>query len=131
MSTVVSSLDKDRLEPVLGPGQGEGWPQARLRTLIGSAKVVAPKRVPQDVVTMNSRVRIRDLQWEEVETLTLVYPEDSGDAPGTVSVTSPLGAALLGTRVGEEARWIGARGPRRVVVEAIEFQPEKEGRFDL
>jgi regulator of nucleoside diphosphate kinase len=131
MSTVVSSLDKDRLEPVLSPESSAGWPMHRLRTLIDSAKVVAPKRVPGDVVTMNSRVRIRDMQWDDVEIVTLVYPDDTGYAPGAVSVTSPLGAALLGTRVGEEARWIGGRGPRRVMVEAIEFQPEKEGRFDL
>lgn len=131
MSTVVSSLDKDRLETVLSPDQGTGWPLHRLRTLFESSKVVAPKRVPSDVVTMNSKVRIRDLQWDEVETITLVYPDHAGDTPGSVSVTSPLGAALLGTRVGEEARWIGARGPRRVVVEAIDFQPEKEGRYDL
>jgi len=129
MSTVLSSLDKDRLEPVLGPGSS--WPTHHLRNLLESSKVVAPKRVPEDVVTMNSRVRVRDLQWEDSETVTLVYPDDSGYAPGSVSVTSPMGASLLGTRVGEEARWMGGRGPRRVIVEAIEFQPEREGRFDL
>lgn len=129
MSTVLSSLDKSRLEPVLGPGSS--WPTHHLRTLIESAKIVTPKRVPADVVTMNSRVRIRDQQWDELEIVTLVYPDHDGYAPGSVSVTSPLGAALLGTRVGEEARWIGARGPRRVVVEAIEFQPESAGQYDL
>jgi regulator of nucleoside diphosphate kinase len=131
MSTIVSSLDRERLETVLGPEQADGWPLHRLRTLFESSKVVNPKKVPGDVVTMNSRVRIRDLQWDEVETVTLVYPEDASQNEGRVSVTSPLGAALLGARVGEEARWIGARGPRRVIIEAIEFQPEKAGRFDL
>ncbi|HYE61635.1 MAG TPA: GreA/GreB family elongation factor [Phycisphaerales bacterium] len=129
MSTVMSSVDKSRLEPVLGPGTS--WPSHHLRNLIDTSKIVTPKRIPPDVVTMNSRVRIRDLQWDEVEVVTLVYPDATGYAPGSVSVTAPLGAALLGARVGEEARWMGARGPRRVVVEAIEFQPESAGQYDL
>jgi regulator of nucleoside diphosphate kinase len=131
MTTILSSLDKTRLEPVLGPSPTPSWHTHRLRSLIDESKVVTPRRIPANVVTMNSRVRIKDQQWEDVEVVTLVYPDDNSNAPGAVSVTSPLGAALLGTRIGEEARWIGARGPRRVVVEAIEFQPEREGRYDL
>ena len=129
---IVNSLDKERLEPHISPTLSQSWPILQLRRLMDQAKVVLPRRVPPNVVTMNSRVRFRDLHWDDSEAVTLVYP-DADDATGksAVSVTSPLGAALLGARIGDEARWIGPRGPRRVLVEALEYQPEQAGRYDL
>jgi regulator of nucleoside diphosphate kinase len=134
---ILSTLDKERLSPHLRPELAPSGPVVRLRHLLGSARAVAPKRVPADVVTMNSRVRIKDLHWDEHETLELTYPDEKfgNGAPSArsvrLSVVSPLGAALLGSRVGHEATWVGPRGPRRVLVEALEYQPEKAGRYDL
>lgn len=130
VNAVISQLDKERLLPLIGPSWTTTWPLAQLRRLLDAAKVVRPQKMPTNVVTMNSRVRLRDPQWETVETITLVYPIEAGEEPNTVSVTSPLGAAVLGTRVGKEARWIGPRGPRRVIVEEIEYQPERAGDFE-
>lgn len=138
---MLSLIDKQRLEPLVHPELAPSWPILRLRGLLEAARIVAPERVPANLVTMNSRIRIRDLQRDETESLTLAYPEsapgvpvgsdDPASASTRVSVISPLGAALLGARVGGEASWIGPRGPRRVRVEALEFQPEKAGRYDL
>lgn len=130
VNAVISQLDKERLLPLIGPSWSPTWPLAQLRRLLDAAKVVRPQKMPANVVTMNSRVRLRDTQWESVDTITLVYPMEAGEEPNTVSVTSPLGAALLGTRAGKEARWIGPRGPRRVIVEEIEYQPESAGDFE-
>lgn len=132
--TVVNTLDRERLVPIL-TGRWEGdWPISRLKDVLGSARAVEPRRVPRDVVTMNSRIRIHDPMWEADETFTLAYPdsrEPAADEGDRVSVVSPIGAAIFGSREGDEVRWIGPRGPRRVVVSEIEFQPEREGRFDL
>jgi regulator of nucleoside diphosphate kinase len=131
--TIVNTLDKERLSSIL-TGRWEGdWPITRLRMLIESSRIVEPRRIPRNVVTMNSRIRIHDPLWESDETFTLTYPDSpSKDSNGdAVSVTSPIGAAIFGSREGDEVRWIGPRGPRRVVVSAIEFQPEREGRYDL
>ena len=130
-NAVISRLDRDRLLPLIGTNWSPTWPMAQLRRLLDAARIVRPQKMPANIVTMNSRIRLRDPQWETVESITLVYPHEAGDEPGTLSVTSPMGAALLGTRLGGEARWIGPRGPRRVIVEEIEFQPEKSGNFDL
>lgn len=133
--TVVSILDRERLVPfVLGRWEGD-WPITRIRDLIENARAVSPQRVPRNIVTMNSRVRIHDPLWESDEVFTLAYPGETAAADAepnsAVSVLSPIGAAVFGSREGEEVRWIGPRGPRRVVVSKIEFQPEREGRFDL
>lgn len=138
---ILSRLDKQRLEPLLRPEVAPSWPIIRLRRLLEAARLLAPERIPANVVTMNSRIRIRDLQWDETESLTLAYPDSVPGAPSApddpnvastrLNVVSPMGAALLGARVGHDASWVGPRGPRRIHVEALEFQPEKAGRYDL
>jgi regulator of nucleoside diphosphate kinase len=138
---VVNALDKERLSPHVHSNVHPTSAVLRLRQTLDAARVVDPKKVPADVVTMNSRVTIHDLQWDEQETLELVYPDAEaaaaadtlppGAEPARLSVVSPLGSVLLGARVGETATWLGQRGPRRVWVEALDFQPEAAGRFDL
>ena len=58
------------------------------------AVVVSPSEVPADVVTMNSRVRVRDgrRSW----TMTLVFPERADAEQDFISVLAPIGAAVLG-----------------------------------
>lgn len=121
---IVNKLDSARLEPLLS-GSGLEEPVLRLRSLLERAKIVAPPRVPPDVVTMNSRVRVRYPGDEEAETFDLTFPDSTG-----LSVLSPLGAALLGAREGESVQWAGSRVFRRVTVERIEYQPERERHFD-
>lgn len=141
LTPIVNALDKQRLTPHIRPELAPTWPILRLRQMMDTARIVPPEKVPSNVVTMNSRVRVHDLQWDVDETLTLVYPNgpegmeagaaENADGSTPLTVISPLGSALLGTRVGQSATWIGPRGPRRIRVDALEFQPEAAGRFDL
>ncbi|MBN8597262.1 MAG: GreA/GreB family elongation factor [Planctomycetes bacterium] len=123
---IVSTLDIARIEPLL-LGSWTDAPVLRLRSLLERARKVAPPRVPPDVVTMNSRVRVRYPGDEEAEAFDLAFP--NSDAPG-LSVLSPLGAALLGAREGDIVECAGSRVSRRVTVERIEYQPERERHFD-
>lgn len=130
-SRIVNRLDRERLLPHLGT-EDFASPQAQyLRWLLSNSRVVAPERIPGHVVTMNSTVRLRDEQRDEDEVFTLAYPDEDGRIGETVSVLSPIGAALLGCREGESVRLIGARASRSLVLEKIEFQPEREGQYAL
>ncbi|MDX9912810.1 MAG: GreA/GreB family elongation factor [Phycisphaerales bacterium] len=121
---IISTLDSERLEPLVS-GSWTDAPVLRLRALLGRASKVAPPQVPSDVVTMNSRVRVRYPGENESEALELTFPDAGG-----LSVLSPLGAALFGAREGESVECTGARVSRRVTVERIEYQPERERHFD-
>lgn len=121
---IVSKLDSTRLAPLLS-GSWIDAPVLRLRALLERARKVAPSSVPPDVVTMNSRVRVRYPGEDESEALDLTFPDAEG-----LSVLSPLGAALLGAREGESVQCAGGRVSRRVTVERIEYQPERERHFD-
>ncbi len=99
---------------------------ADLREELGRAKVVDSKEVPDNVVTMNSIISFRDLDTDEVETFTLVYPGDANIAEGKLSVLAPIGTAILGYRVGDIIRWGVPAGWRRLRIERLIYQPERD-----
>ena len=102
-----------------------------LREGLERSRVVEPDRVPNEVVTMNSKVRVRDLKVGVAEAYTLVYPDDADINDGKLSVLAPLGTALLGARVGQVVEFLAPGGTRRLKVEKILYQPEAAGDFHL
>ncbi|HRY45265.1 MAG TPA: nucleoside diphosphate kinase regulator [Thermoanaerobaculia bacterium] len=93
------------------------------------AVVVPASEIPPDVITMNSRARLLDLDQLTTLDYTVVFPENADFAAGRISVVAPIGAAMLGYRVGDEIEWVVPSGPRRLRVEAILYQPEAAGDF--
>lgn len=87
------------------------------------ARVVPRSQIPPDVVTMNSTVRLRDLETDEEETYTLVYPEDADIEADRLSILAPIGTALLGYRAGDVVEWPVPAGVRRFRIEEVVFQP--------
>lgn len=93
---------------------------------LNRAQIVPKDQVPADVVTMNSTILLRDLETNEVDTYTLVYPDHADIANQRLSVLAPIGTAILGYRVGDEIRWQVPAGWRRLKVERVIFQPERD-----
>jgi regulator of nucleoside diphosphate kinase len=126
----ITRPDRDRLLRLTGPSAGLlGWTlfAEELRAAIRRAAVVEPPRVRPDVVTMHSRVRIRDAGRPAPEVYTLVYPEEADVARGRRSVLAPLGTALLGERAGRVVTVPSAGGPRAIRIEEVLYQPEAGG----
>jgi regulator of nucleoside diphosphate kinase len=90
------------------------------------AEIVAPDAVPSDVVTMNSEVRLKDLDSGQVLTYRLVFPTQAR-GQNTVSVLAPIGTAILGYRVGDVIEWRVPKGVRRLKVLDVVYQPEAAG----
>ncbi len=91
------------------------------------ADVVTGATLTADVVTMRSRVRVRDLETGRKSIYTIVPPADANVAARRVSVLAPMGTALLGYRVGDAVEWSMPGGRRRLLVEEILYQPEAAG----
>ncbi len=100
----------------------------KLERTLESARIVAPEEVPADVVTMNSRVRLRDHHRDEEMTCALVFPPDVVDdrdsTQRNVSVLSLVGVSLLGRQVGHTVAG-------RLRVDEMLYQPEAAGDFHL
>jgi regulator of nucleoside diphosphate kinase len=129
---IISRLDRDRLAPLLvGTATGAC---AHLRRVLERANVVEPRAIPGDVVTMRSRVLLRDPVGGGLDEFCLRYPEDARDGDEdlqTLLVTAPLGAAVLAARPGDTITYPGARSRRTTVLESITFQPEQAGQWTL
>jgi regulator of nucleoside diphosphate kinase len=98
---------------------------------LARAKVVASTEVPPDVITMNSRVHIVDLDSHEEMVYTLVFPQDADMAQSRISVLAPIGTAMLGYRVGNIFAWQVPEGVRRLQVKQVLYQPEASGDYEL
>lgn len=102
-----------------------------LEAELSRGKVVAPTDVPPDVVTMNSRVGLVDLDTEEEMVYTLVFPHEADITQSKISVLAPIGTAILGYRVGDTLTWQVPDGMRRLRVKQILYQPEAAGDYHL
>lgn len=133
----ITAQDRARLiaSMALAERQGGSLEARHIRQLQGEldrATIIDdPRTTPSDVITMRSRVRLRDERDGSVHAYTLVYPEESVPAERHISVLAPLGAAMLGYRVGDSFPVELPAGPVRFVVESLEYQPEAAGDYDL
>jgi regulator of nucleoside diphosphate kinase len=93
---------------------------------IDRAEIVEPDALPRDVVTMNSEVRVKDLDSGEVRVYRLIFPSQNR-SENSISVLAPIGTAMLGYRVGDVIEWRVPKGIRRLKVLDIIYQPEAAG----
>jgi regulator of nucleoside diphosphate kinase len=131
----VTAFDLKRLSGLLGCTQSWGNKDrgcmVKLEEELEWAQVVSPEEIPGDVVTMNSRARIRDLKSNEEMVFTLVFPAEADYERGRLSVLAPIGMALLGYRAGETVEWKVPAGVRRLKIEQVLYQPEAAGDYHL
>ncbi|MGH7205682.1 MAG: nucleoside diphosphate kinase regulator [Nitrospiraceae bacterium] len=98
---------------------------------LNRAHVVEPHAIPRDVVTMNSRVRVKNVESVEERVYTLAFPSDADIGQNKISVLAPIGTAMLGYRVGDMIEWPVPAGIKKLRIEEILYQPEAAGDFHL
>ena len=125
----IADDDRARLDALLRRATAHDPSAVRyLAALAGElrrARVVPRSQIPRDVVTMNSTVRLRDLETGEEETYTLVYPADADIGEGRLSVLAPVGTALLGYRAGDVVEWPVPAGVSRFRIEEVRPAPAR------
>ena len=125
---IVTASDHAELSSVIAltgkVSQRVKWELRLLEDELKRAKIVPPKAVPPDVITINTRAELLDLETGERMEFTLVLPADANINDGKISVLAPLGTAMLGYRVGDEFAWHVPHGLRRLKVIKLHFQPE-------
>ena len=120
---VITDIDRRRLGTLIERASRYGLASrdviADLEHELERATAVDPIDCPTDVVTMNSTVRLRDMDRDELETITLVYPADANTEKSRISVLSPLGTAIIGYRAGDSIESAVPRFERRLRVEEV------------
>ncbi|HPW17791.1 MAG TPA: nucleoside diphosphate kinase regulator [Candidatus Aminicenantes bacterium] len=128
----ITSFDKERLDKILMSPAIQTGPNrehlAALQKELERAVIVDPKDIPADIVTMNSKFRMRDMQTGEVTEYTLVFPHEADITQNRLSVLAPIGMGLLGYKAGDVFEWAVPSGKRVLKVEEILYQPEASGK---
>jgi len=131
----ITEFDLERLQNLILDAQSTEYRKSeyleKLKTELSRAVIVAPQEIPPTVVTMNSTVGLVDMDTNEEEIYTLVFPENADVSKGNISILAPIGTAMLGYEIGDVFEWDVPAGKRRLRVERIIYQPEASGNFDL
>jgi regulator of nucleoside diphosphate kinase len=98
-----------------------------LKAELDRGHIVEPAAIPHDVVTMNSRVRLTDVETNEDQVYTVVFPSDANLDQGKISILAPIGTAILGYRVGDTVEWRVPGGIKKLRIKEILYQPEAAG----
>ena len=96
-----------------------------------AAKMTTQENISDKVITMNSRVVLKELETERQREITIAYPHDANIAEGKISVLTHAGAAVLGRREGDIVVWRTPLGYKEFEIVKITFQPEAAGEYHL
>ncbi len=102
-----------------------------LENELNRGKVVNPREIPGNVITMNSEVSLQDLDDNEEIVYRLVFPAEADAERGWISVLAPIGTALLGYKEGDVIEWKVPSGVVKLKVTKIVYQPEAAGDYHL
>ncbi len=72
-----------------------------LKAKIAMADVIDPSKIRQSKVGFGAKVRVLDVEADEEYVFTLVGVEEADVKSGKISLTSPVGRALIGKDVGD------------------------------
>ena len=84
----------------------------QLEELLARARVIDKSKLPKDEVTILSTVTVKHLGNGNTFKYTLVSPEEADLKQGKISITSPVGKALMGYKKGDV---VNAKVPAGVI----------------
>lgn len=121
----ITESDYNKLRELLrGLNASEKSTRETLAGELSRAEVTPSDAISPDVITLNSRARLRDLKNRDTLEYAIVLPEYADIEAGRISVLAPLGMAMLGYREGDIFEWDMPGGQSRFLVEKVLFQPE-------
>ena len=116
----LTESDNMALRHLLGSVDRNNPSFKKLREELEQAKVFADADLPADVVALNSRVTVLDMDDESQDEYVLVLPNNADPDRQRLSVLAPVATALLGYRVGEIVEWPMPGGIRRLKVLSVQ-----------
>ena len=75
-----------------------------LKMALGNAEIIEPDNGPTDRAVFGRTVTVYNIATEEEKAYQLVGPYESNPEQGRISVTSPIGQALIGREEGDEVK---------------------------
>ena len=92
-----------------------------LQKVLEHSRVIDPDALPKDRVCLLSRVEFTNLSTNTRMKFEIVSPHEMDLEAGKISLKSPIGAALMGRKVGETVEAITPSGTLHLKIENISF----------
>ena len=92
-----------------------------LQKILDNSRVIDPKALPKDRVCLLSKVEFTNLSTNVRMKFEIVSPHEMNLEAGKISLKSPIGAALMGKKVGETAQAHTPSGTLHLRIESITF----------
>ncbi len=90
-----------------------------LQKILENSRVIDPDALPKDRVSLLSRVEFTNLTTNARMTFEIVSPHEMDLEAGKISLKSPIGAALMGKKVGETVEVRVPSGTLRLRIDGI------------
>lgn len=131
---LITDADYERLDMLLHTSSGE-LRESEIRNefcvAFLSADVRPQKDISHKVITMNTRVRLKELNSNREIEVTITFPRDANSHESKISVFSRVGFALLGRVLGDIITWPIPGGVGEFEIIEVAYQPEAVGDYDL
>ena len=108
---IVSCLKETRLKSAFDRKNVE-----ELQAELKKALVVAKEEFPEDVVRINSRVKIKEENKDSIMEVVLVTPEKADIKEKKISIMAPVATALIGFRKGQKVKWKVPAGTKTFLI---------------
>jgi len=102
----------------------QGFIEGRIKELndkIARAQVIDPTKISSDKIVFSAKVTLVDVDTDKEVSYQIVGEDEADIKLGKISITSPVGKALIGHRVDEEVRIAVPSGLRVFEVTHIEY----------
>lgn len=77
---------------------------SKLENILSRTRIIDPKDFPENEIHILSRVSIKNLKTNKIINYILVSAEEADFQAGKISVTSPVGKSLMGSKLGEKIK---------------------------
>ncbi len=105
--------------------ENQGLTQAKInarKEKLANAYIIDPAKLNRDEVSLLATVKVRDVDYDDEEEYTLVGSGDEDYDAGKILSTSPIGAALLGKRVGDKVEVPVPKGKLKFEILSIDYR---------
>jgi len=102
----------------------QGFVEGRIQELndkIARAQVIDPAAIKSEKIVFGATVTVFDIDTEKESTYQIVGEDEADIKDGKISITSPVGRALIGHSVNEEVRIVVPSGERVYEVTRIVY----------
>jgi transcription elongation factor GreA len=108
-------------QSVLAQRQRLEWRIKQLKQILANAEVLVGSNLPPNQVRFNSLVRVLNLSTGREQQFKMVGPVEADASKGNLSISSPLGRALLGQAPGVLVRVQTPSGSRTYQILAVQM----------